>query len=60
MSMEIKSLEELRPEDAAVFQQKVISHAELAPVVAERTRSTFDRLREPATAGLARLATVAA
>ena len=35
----------LRPEDAAVFQQEVISHAELVPAVAEGTRNTFERLR---------------
>jgi hypothetical protein len=35
----------LRPEDAAVFRQEVISHAELVPAVAEGTRSTFERLR---------------
>lgn len=35
----------LRPEDAAVYQQEVISHAELVPAVAEGTRNTFERLR---------------
>jgi hypothetical protein len=35
----------MRAEDAAVFQQEVISHAELAPKVGESTRNTFDRLR---------------
>jgi hypothetical protein len=35
----------MRPEDAAVFQQEVISHAELVPGVAEGTRNTFERLR---------------
>src|ERR1022692_307830 len=35
----------LRPEDAAVFQQEVISHADLVPAVAESTRGTFERLR---------------
>jgi hypothetical protein len=35
----------MRPEDAALYQQEVISHAELAPGVAESTRVTFDRLR---------------
>jgi hypothetical protein len=35
----------MRPEDAALYQQEVISHAELVPVVAEGTRMTFDRLR---------------
>ncbi len=35
----------LRPEDAAVFQQEVISHADLVPAVAESTRATFERLR---------------
>ncbi len=35
----------MRPEDAAVFQQEVISHAELVPAVAEGTRKTFERLR---------------
>jgi hypothetical protein len=37
----------MRPEDSALFQQEVISHAELAPAVAEGTRSTFERLRSP-------------
>ncbi len=36
---------QMRPEDAALFQQEVIGRAELAPVVAESTRMTFDRLR---------------
>ena len=35
----------LRPEDAAVYQQEVISHAELVAAVAEGTRNTFERLR---------------
>jgi hypothetical protein len=35
----------MHPEDAAVFQQEVISHAELVPGVAEGTRNTFERLR---------------
>src|SRR5690242_19873185 len=35
----------LRPEDAAVYQQEVISHAELIAAVAEGTRNTFERLR---------------
>jgi hypothetical protein len=35
----------MRPEDAAVFQQQVISHAELVPAVPEGTRNTFERLR---------------
>jgi hypothetical protein len=35
----------LRPEDAAVYQQEVISCAELVPAVAEGTRNTFERLR---------------
>ncbi len=35
----------LRPEDAAVYQQEVISHAELVPAVAEGTRTAFGRLR---------------
>jgi hypothetical protein len=35
----------MRPEDAALFQQEVISHADLAPAVAEGTRNTFERLR---------------
>lgn len=35
----------LRPEDAAVFQQETISHAELVPAVTESTRNTFERLR---------------
>lgn len=35
----------LRPEDAALFQQEVISYAELVPAVAESTRNTFERLR---------------
>lgn len=35
----------LRPEDAAVYQQEVISHAELVAAVAEGTRDTFERLR---------------
>src|SRR5882724_8925194 len=34
----------LRPEDAAMYQQEVISHAELVATVAEGTRSTFERL----------------
>lgn len=35
----------LRPEDAAVYQQEVISHAELVEAVAVGTRNTFERLR---------------
>lgn len=35
----------LSPEDAAVYQQEVINHAELVPAVAEGTRNTFERLR---------------
>ena len=35
----------LRPEDAAVYQQEVISHAELVSAVAESTRGAFERLR---------------
>ena len=35
----------LRPEDAALYQQESLSHAELSETVAEGTRSTFDRLR---------------
>ena len=35
----------MRPEDAALFQQQVISHAELVPAVPESTRNTFERLR---------------
>lgn len=35
----------MRPEDAAMFQQEVIGHADLAPAVAEGTRNTFERLR---------------
>jgi hypothetical protein len=35
----------MRAEDAAVFQQEVISHVELVPAVAEGTRNSFDRLR---------------
>jgi hypothetical protein len=35
----------MRPEDAAVFQQEVISHAELVADVAKSTRATFERLR---------------
>jgi hypothetical protein len=35
----------MRPDDAAIFQQEMISHAELVPAVALGTRSTFDRLR---------------
>jgi hypothetical protein len=35
----------LRPEDAAVFQQETISHAELVPAVPESTHNTFERLR---------------
>ena len=35
----------LRPEDAAIYQQESLSQAELSEVVAESTRSTFDRLR---------------
>jgi hypothetical protein len=35
----------LRPEDAALYQQESLSHAELSEAVAEGTRSTFGRLR---------------
>ena len=35
----------LRPDDAALYQQESLRHAELAEAVAEGTRSTFDRLR---------------
>jgi len=35
----------LHPEDAALYQQESLSHAELSEAVAEGTRSTFDRLR---------------
>ena len=35
----------LRPADAALYQQEVISHAELVPAVAEGTRNTFERIR---------------
>ncbi len=36
---------QLRPEDAATFQQEVISHCDLAEEVAEGTRNGFERLR---------------
>ena len=35
----------LAPEDAARYQQDVISRADLVPAVAASTRGTFDRLR---------------
>jgi hypothetical protein len=35
----------LRPEDAALYQQEILRHAELSDAVAEGTRSTFERLR---------------
>jgi hypothetical protein len=35
----------MRPEDAALFQQEVISRAALVPAVGDGTRNTFDRLR---------------
>ena len=35
----------MRPEDAALYQQEAISHADLVPAVGERTRTTFERLR---------------
>ncbi len=35
----------LYPEDAALFQQEVISRADLTPAVAEGTRNTFERRR---------------
>ena len=35
----------LRPEDAALYQQETLSHADLSEAVAEGTRSTFNRLR---------------
>jgi hypothetical protein len=31
--------------DAAVYQQEIISHAELVPAVADGTRNTFERIR---------------
>jgi hypothetical protein len=36
---------QMRPEDAVLYQQEVISHAELVPAVGEHTRATFERLR---------------
>jgi hypothetical protein len=35
----------MEPEDAARFQQEVISHPELAPVVPQRVRDCIERLR---------------
>jgi hypothetical protein len=35
----------MRPKDAAVFQQQVISHAELVPAVPELVRNGFEQLR---------------
>jgi hypothetical protein len=36
----------IRPEDAAEFQQRVVTRHELVPAVAEGTRQSFDQLRE--------------
>jgi hypothetical protein len=35
----------MRPEDAALYQQEAISHADLVPAVAEHARAAFERLR---------------
>jgi hypothetical protein len=35
----------LRPEDAATYQQELISRADLVPAVAETTRNAFERVR---------------